>query len=244
MCTHPLRSVVAEDDDYSEGCWNMDINFETVIHPIRRNGFQLLYLATLRIRISREKRCTPHPSENSKASIDRESSRLCVYCLLRTWGCLSQSPAATRYFIMKLQYRHVNDRSFSRMMNSLSYSQFSQEVIDHLHESAGSPGISPDRQSTLDAHIRTKINAELVRLREEEKLVREQIEAALEKENLSRERAGMEGDDAEGGVTSSSSIQGALDEVQRKVDRFHGKRDIRGYLLVSESGQELIECYR
>jgi len=122
--------------------------------------------------------------------------------------------------------------------------QFSQEVIDHLQESAGSPDTSPDRQSTLDAHIKARINAELGRLREEEKLVREQIEAALEKENLSRERAGIDGDEAEGGVTSSSSIQGALDEVQRKVDRFHGKRDLGGYLLVGESSQKLIECYR
>lgn len=117
-------------------------------------------------------------------------------------------------------------------------------MIDHLQESVGSPGTSPDRQSTLDAHIRARINAELGRLREEEKLVREQIEAALEKENLSRERAGTDGDETEGGVTSSSSIQGALDEVQRKVDRFHAKRDISGYFLVSESSRKLIECYR
>lgn len=117
-------------------------------------------------------------------------------------------------------------------------------MIDHLQESAGSPDTSPDRQSTLDAHIRARINAELGRLREEEKLVREQIEDALEKENLSRERAGMDGDGAEGGVTSSSSIQDALDEVQRKVDRFHAKRDIGGYQFVSESSQKLIECYR
>lgn len=80
-------------------------------------------------------------------------------------------------------------------------------------------------------------------MREEEKIVREQIEAALEKENLSKERTGTDGDEAEGGVDSSSSIQGALDEVQKKVDRFHAKRDVSGYLLVSESSQKLIECY-
>jgi len=122
--------------------------------------------------------------------------------------------------------------------------QFSQEVIDHLQESAGSPGTSPERQSTLDAHIKARINAELGRLREEEKIVREQIEAALEKENLSKERTGTDGDEAEGGVGSSSFIQDALEEVQKKVDRFHAKRDISGYLLVSESSQKLIECYR
>ena len=117
-------------------------------------------------------------------------------------------------------------------------------MFDHLQESAESTDTSPERQSTLDAHIRARINAELGRLREEEKVVREQIEAALEKENLSKERPGTEGDEAEGGVNSSSSIQGALDEVQKKVDRFHAKRDISGYLPVSESSQKLIECYR
>lgn len=117
-------------------------------------------------------------------------------------------------------------------------------MINHLQESGGSPGTSPERQSTLDTHIRARINAELGRLREEEKVVREQIEAALEKENLSKERMGTDGDEAEGGVNSSSSIQGALAEVQMKVDRFHAKRDLSGYLLVSESSQKLIECYR
>lgn len=117
-------------------------------------------------------------------------------------------------------------------------------MIDHLQESAGSAGTSPERQSTLDAHIKARINAELGRLREEEKIVREQIEAALEKENLSKERTGTNDDEVEGEINSSSSVQGALDEVQKKVDRFHAKRDINEYLLVSESSQKLIECYR
>ena len=117
-------------------------------------------------------------------------------------------------------------------------------MIDHLRESEGSPGISPKRQSTLDAHVRARINAELGRLREEEKRVREQIEEALEKENLSKERADTNSDEPEGGVINSSSIQGALDEVQKKVDRFHAKRDIGSYMLVSESSQKLVECYR
>jgi len=122
--------------------------------------------------------------------------------------------------------------------------QFSQQVVDHLQESAGSPGTSPERQSTLDTHIKARINAELVRLREEEKVVREQIEAALEMENITKERTGTEDEVTEGGVNNSSSIQGALDGVQEKVNRFHAKRDLSGYLLVSESGQKLIECYR
>ena len=117
-------------------------------------------------------------------------------------------------------------------------------MIDHLQESAGSTGTSPERQSTLDAHIRARINAELGRLREEEKVVREQIEAALEKENITKETAGTEGDQEQGGVNTSSTIQGALDEVQKKANRFHAKRDLSGYLVVSETSQKLVECYR
>lgn len=117
-------------------------------------------------------------------------------------------------------------------------------MIDHLQERAESTGTSPERQWTLDARVKARINAELGRLREEENIVREQIEAALERENLSKEREGLDGDEAEGRFTSSSHIQGALDEVQKKVDRFHAKKDISSYPLVSESSRRLIECYR
>jgi altered-inheritance-of-mitochondria protein 13 len=117
-------------------------------------------------------------------------------------------------------------------------------VIDHLQESVGSTVTPPERQSTLDVHIRARINVELGRLREEEKLVREQIEAALEKENLSKERAGADGNEADDGVSSSSSVQGALDEVQKNVNKFHAKKETGDYLLVTESSQRLVECYR
>ena len=157
---------------------------------------------------------------------------------------LIRNLTATRYFTTRLLSRCANGFSFPRVTNQLCRRQFSQQVIDHLQESTGSPSTSPERQSTLDAHIRARINAELGRLREEERVVREQIEAALEKENLTKERTVTDSDETEGGVNSSSSVQGALDEVQKRVDRFHAKRDLGGYLLVSESSQKLIECYR
>ena len=144
---------------------------------------------------------------------------------------------------MRLQSRCAIGFSFPHVTDQPGRRQFSQQVVDHIQESAGSPGTSPERQSTLDAHIKARINAELGRLREEEKVVREQIEAALEMENLTKERTGRDGDETEG-VDSSSSGQGALDEVQKKVNRFHAKRDLGGYLLVSESSQKLVECYR
>ena len=83
---------------------------------------------------------------------------------------------------------------------------------------------------------------ELGRLHEEEKIVQKQIKAALEKENLSHERAGAGDGGAEAGVSNTSSIQGASDEVQGKVDRFHAKHDMSGYLLVSKSSKNLSDA--
>ena len=157
---------------------------------------------------------------------------------------LTRNLTATKHFTTRLLSRCADGFLFPHVTHQHRRRQFSQQVINHLQESTGSPGTSHERQSTLDAHIKARINAELGRLHEEEKVVREQIEAALEKENLDKERTGTDGDEVEGGVNSSSSVQGALEEVQKRVNRFHAKRDLSGYQLVSESSQRLIECYR
>ncbi|KAJ7429791.1 hypothetical protein B0H11DRAFT_2401356, partial [Mycena galericulata] len=56
-----------------------------------------------------------------------------------------------------------------------------------------SPTPSPERQNTIGAQIRARIQAELQHLHAEEQSMRDQIQAALEKENLDCERA-MAGD--------------------------------------------------
>jgi len=124
--------------------------------------------------------------------------------------------------------------------------QFSQQVVDQLQSNLASTTTPPERQSTLDSHIRSRIQAELARLREEEKDVREQIEIALEKENLDRERAmaGEEDSEAVGSLKSSASLMGDLDEVQKKVERYHAKRDLADYPKVKEQSESLVSCYR
>ncbi|KAJ3514577.1 hypothetical protein NMY22_g14686 [Coprinellus aureogranulatus] len=71
--------------------------------------------------------------------------------------------------------------------------QFSPDVVNQLSDNLETPETTPQRQSVIDAHIRARIQGELERLKKEEEDVRHQIEAALEKENLDRERS-MAGD--------------------------------------------------
>jgi MICOS complex subunit MIC19 len=126
------------------------------------------------------------------------------------------------------------------------YHQFSQQVVDQLQDNVSSTTTPPERQSNLDSHIRSRIQSELVRLREEEQDVREQIELALEKENLDRERAmaGEEQSEAVGAVKSSESLMGDLDEVQKKVEKYHARWNLEDYRLVKEQGEALVSCYR
>jgi len=80
-----------------------------------------------------------------------------------------------------------NDEAVFSSGRSIS---FSQDLVNHLEDiNVSSPETSAHRQGTLDAHIRARISAELERLQAEEQNVRQQIEAALERENLDRETA-------------------------------------------------------
>jgi altered-inheritance-of-mitochondria protein 13 len=122
--------------------------------------------------------------------------------------------------------------------------------VNHLSDSLNSSDVAPDRQTTLDGQVRARIQSELARLREEEQSVREEIEHALQKENLDKERA-MAGKEAEsneagesGDVKSSAVLQGDLEEIQRKVDRYHTKRDLEAYPEVRVKAEAVASCYR
>ncbi|KAJ7285571.1 hypothetical protein C8J57DRAFT_981622, partial [Mycena rebaudengoi] len=119
--------------------------------------------------------------------------------------------------------------------------QFSQDLVDNLADNAVSTTPSAERQNSLDAHIQARIQAELKQLRAEEQDVRDQIQAALEKENLDRERA-MAGDpDA---IKSSASLMADLDDVRAKVDRFHARKDLSQFPAVQADAAALVACYR
>ncbi|KAF7295228.1 hypothetical protein MIND_01061700 [Mycena indigotica] len=119
--------------------------------------------------------------------------------------------------------------------------EFDQNLLNALADNALSPNPSPARQNSLDAQIQARIQAELEQLRAEEKKVREQIEAALEKENLDRERALANDPDS---VASSASLLVDLDEVRAKVDRFHARKDLAQYPIVQEARDKLVACYK
>ncbi|KAJ7694080.1 hypothetical protein B0H17DRAFT_1159168 [Mycena rosella] len=118
---------------------------------------------------------------------------------------------------------------------------FSQDLVDHLADNVASPEPSPARQGSIDAQIRARIQAELQHLRAEEQSVRDQIHAALEKENLDRERA-MAGDPDS--IKTSASLLADLDGVRAKVDRFHARRDLTEYPALREHSDALVACYK
>lgn len=123
--------------------------------------------------------------------------------------------------------------------------------MNHLSDHLASPETTPDRQTTLDAHVRARIQADLQHLREQEEIVRREIETALEKENIERETS-MAGETSEhegeghtaGSVKSSVALMGDLEEIQSKVDRFHSRQEFEGVRAVTEKGEAVVSCYR
>ncbi|KAI0747766.1 hypothetical protein C8Q80DRAFT_1168335 [Daedaleopsis nitida] len=127
---------------------------------------------------------------------------------------------------------------------------FSEDVVNQLVDHQASPEIPRERQLTIDAHIRSRIDAELSRLHNEEERVREEIERAMEKENLDRER-GMAGEETAsdeasptGSIKSSAALMGDLEELRQKVDKYHARRDSEELATVRAKGEEVVLCYR
>ena len=76
-----------------------------------------------------------------------------------------------------------------------------------------------------------------------------EIEAALERENLDRER-GMVGDaEAEGGaahgdIKNSTVLLGDLEEVRQKVERYRERASLTDHLSVKEAREAVASCYQ
>jgi MICOS complex subunit MIC19 len=112
--------------------------------------------------------------------------------------------------------------------------------------------VPPARQTTLDSQVRARIQAEITHLQEEEQVVRAEIERALEKENLDKERsmAGAESLTAEGAegeagnVKSSTALLGDLEEIRQKVDRFKSRQDLSEFPEVKAKGEAVVTCYQ
>jgi altered-inheritance-of-mitochondria protein 13 len=144
----------------------------------------------------------------------------------------------------------------------------SSELATQLSDTSLSPDVSPARRVLLDQDVRTKIGAEVARLRgyhsgtadgltnEHDKhdegsggvdIVRREIEAALERENLDRERdmAGDAGGDGEhGDVKNSTVLLGDLEEVRQKVDRYRTRTSLTEHPEVKAAREAIASCYR
>ncbi|KAI0290475.1 hypothetical protein BC826DRAFT_1106420 [Russula brevipes] len=146
--------------------------------------------------------------------------------------------------------------------------QVSSELANQLADSSLSPEVSPTRHAILDEGVRAKISAEAARLRgrdgsgdptaaDNADIVQREIEAALERENLDRER-GMAGDagtiDGEGGadagalphgdVKNSTVLLGDLEEVRQKVDRYRVRASLAELPEIKEAREAVASCYR
>ncbi|KAI0693884.1 hypothetical protein BC835DRAFT_1047823 [Cytidiella melzeri] len=124
--------------------------------------------------------------------------------------------------------------------------QFGEHVVNHLTDNAASPIPSPERQSTIDAQIRSRIQAELEHLRQQEEEVKEAIERALEKENLDRETAmaGQEEGSEAGSVRNSAVLLGDLEELRTKVERFHSRQALSEFPEVQAASEAVVSCYK
>ena len=133
--------------------------------------------------------------------------------------------------------------------------KFSQDVVNHLADASAGPTPSPERQSSIDAHIRGRIQAEISRLKQEEEDVRRQIETSLEKENLEHETRGLtgkeEGEEREiapsGGsqeTLNSTILLGDVEEVRQKAAKYHQKREEEAESPAIQAANSVLSCYK
>ena len=165
-----------------------------------------------------------------------------------------------------------NDRTHTPFPRHLLYYtyQVSPELATQLSDTSLSPEVSPARHALLDQAVRAKIGAEAAHLRgragdgegEEGKnnnngggggvdIVQREIEAALERENLDRERgmvgdvdADVEGEGAHGDVKNSTVLLGDLEEVRQKVDRYRARASLAEHPEVQKAREAIASCYR
>lgn len=109
-------------------------------------------------------------------------------------------------------------------------------MVNQLEHSDASE-TTPERQSILDSLIRARIRDEIELLKKDEEDVRWEIELALEKENLDREKSmASEGD----GVNSSILLRD-MDEMRVRIDKYASRRKS---FEVEAVGDAVVECYK
>ncbi|KAG9318355.1 hypothetical protein JVU11DRAFT_445 [Chiua virens] len=122
--------------------------------------------------------------------------------------------------------------------------EVSPDVVNSLSARLASEETMPERQFAIDSHIRERIQRELTALRAEEETVQQEIIRALEKENLDREMSMADDGGTHGGVKTSVSLIGDLEEIRDKVDRFQTRRQLGDFPSVKETGEAIASCYK
>ncbi|KAH8829710.1 hypothetical protein DL96DRAFT_1599254 [Flagelloscypha sp. PMI_526] len=113
----------------------------------------------------------------------------------------------------------------------------SPDLIDSLANQLADPHTSPERQSALDQSVRDSIQAQLDTLRRSEAEIRLQLAAALEKENLDREKA------ADGSV-NSHLVLGDIDDLRSKIDKYKERKSLSHLPQVKTDAEELTKCFQ
>lgn len=114
-------------------------------------------------------------------------------------------------------------------------SQFSPTLINRLSSPASSSSSgTEDKPSSTDEIVRRRLAAESAHLRTQEAEILQAISAALEKENLDKEKPGM----------SSEVLGRDIEEVREKIERM--KRDRLGNAGqgVQSAKEGVRKCYR
>ena len=116
--------------------------------------------------------------------------------------------------------------------------------MNHLASNPPAPGApSSERQASLDAAIQAKIRSEVSRLRAREAEIREQIERALEKENLDKESGADSGEGKVGGVSHSATLMRDLEELETRMVKIT-KKDTPAWHALGREREELVQCFR
>lgn len=107
-------------------------------------------------------------------------------------------------------------------------------MVNQLSDRLETSETTPERQLILDSHIRARIRDELEHLKRDEEDVRGEIERALEKENLDREKSMA----SDGDGTSSSILLGDMEEIRSRMEKYVSRRkDV-------DEGDAVVECYK
>ena len=110
-------------------------------------------------------------------------------------------------------------------------------MVNQLSDRLETPETTPERQLILDSHIRARIRDELEHLKKDEEDVRGEMERALEKENLDREKSMA----SDGDGTSSSILLGDMDEIRNRIEKYVSRKKNIG---VEAEGDAVVECYK